>query len=68
MNARPHGDETGHTEPALLLDCRGISDALGVSRHVAEGIMAELVKVRLGHRVFVYREHVLRHVKEREVR
>jgi hypothetical protein len=30
--------------------------------------MAELVKVRLGHRVFVYREHVLRHVKEREVR
>ena len=60
-------DHTETTRGCLLLDCHGIIDELGVTKYVAERIMRKLVKVRLGSRVYVYREDVLRHVKECEV-
>lgn len=58
----------GDGQQTLLLDKRGIMRELGVSRYVAERIIADITpKVRLGRsRVFVYRKDVIAHVRDSE--
>lgn len=55
------------TELPKLLDCRGVMDETGVKRAVAESLMREIPKVRVGRRVFVKRDDVLRELERRTI-
>ena len=49
-----------------LLDCRGVMDELGVKRAVAESLMREIPKIRVGRRVFVKREEIVAELERRQ--
>lgn len=52
-----------------LIDCKGIQEELGVKRATAELFMRRCeTKLKVGRRVYVYRDDVLRAVREHEVR
>lgn len=48
-----------------LLDVNGVRAELGVTRGVAEALMRDLEKIRIGRRVFVKRTDVHHAIEER---
>jgi hypothetical protein len=54
------------TNPDALIDCKGIMEAKGLKRAMAEELMRAIPKVRIGRRVFVERKDLDAEIERRK--